>query len=112
MTRLLSGSLEHELLPLDAEALLTLVVVARLLHLSHVVEPADRVGRPEGLAGLDLLLVQLLDEADVPSLVAPRLADGRRVERQAAQPRAGFAIDLHLVGADHPLRDLVVLALV
>src|SRR5262249_41380212 len=89
-----------------------LVAVVGLLHLGNVVEPADDVRRAEGLAGLDVFAVEFLDEADVAALVAPGLADLRRVEGHAGQPGAGLAVQADLVAADHPLGDLALLALV
>src|SRR5262245_62856091 len=44
--------------------------------------------------------------------MAPGLADRRRVERHPRQPGARLALELHLIGADHPLRHLAFLALI
>ena len=87
-----------ELDPADAA-----VLVGDPVHRRDVVEPADDVGRPEGLAGLHRPAVQFLDEADVAALVAPRLGHRRGVERHAGQPRPRLAVELHLIGPDHPL---------
>src|SRR5438094_953088 len=63
--------LQPEAIAFDHESMLSLVAVVHVGHLGEVIEPADDVRRPEALAGLDLLAVQLLDEADVAALMAP-----------------------------------------
>src|SRR5262249_60217258 len=88
------------------------VVMVRLRLGLDVVHPPYYVSRYVGLARLDLSPVQFLDEAHVSALVAPRLGRGRRIEGHSREPRPRLAIDLHLVGPDHPLRRFRVVALV
>src|SRR6185437_1348130 len=88
------------------------VAVVDRLHLRDVVEPADDVRRSERVAGLHLLAVQLLNEADVAALMAPRFRHLGRIERHPRQPRTGFAIAFHLIGPDHSLGNLAVLPLI
>src|SRR5262249_42801091 len=56
--------------------------------------------------------VQLLDKANVAALMAPSLARLRRVEGHAGQPGPGFAVHPDLIGANHPVRDFALLALI
>src|SRR4051794_36465658 len=105
-------SLQLEAVARDDDPARALVGVVRLVHRLDVVEPADQVRRPEAVARLDVAAVKLLNEADVAALVAPRLACLGRVERHAGQPRAGLAVELHLIRADHACGYLPVVALV
>jgi hypothetical protein len=55
-------SLQTKLPFLDYKSVLAFVAVVHFPHLFEIVEPAHDVGRPELLAGSNLLAVQLLDE--------------------------------------------------
>src|SRR5262245_25512735 len=90
------GITEAKLAPADLDRAGPGVLVLHRFHLCNVVEPADHVRGPEALAGLHLLAVQFLDEADIPPLMTPRLTDRAGVEGHARQPRPRPAGDLHL----------------
>ena len=82
------------------------MLVVDRVHLLDAVEPADDVGRGQILASLDAAAADLLDEADVAALVAPRLVDDGRIQRHPRQPGTGTAVHPVLLGADHPLGNL------
>src|SRR5262249_33518832 len=89
-----------------------LVPVIRPLHVFNRIKVTDDIRRPEAFAGADAFAVQLFDHADVAALMAPGFDGLRRVEGHAGEPGAGLAVDLDLVGADHPVRNFAFLALI